>query len=210
MNTRESFFLLLATYLNIDTGSISESNTFDELGLDSMDAVDVVMQVEEKYDITVDDADLASFTTVGDALTYIENSISNKTQGTNMPETKPQSAAQEATINETEARTIIHGALVARGIKMDGKEVTKKLVDDILDIAEELSFDGLVAGKGIKMQDFMTIEVREHAATTYKVPDVKNPGQFLTGTVPAGKHVGVIISDKLKEALNASNDSLVE
>lgn len=210
MNTRESFFLLLATYLNIDTGSISESNTFDELGLDSMDAVDVVMQVEEKYDITVDDAALASFITVGDALTYIENSISNKTQGTNMPETKPQSAAQEATINETEARTIIHGALVARGIKMDGKEVTKKLVDDILDIAEELSFDGLVAGKGIKMQDFMTIEVREHAATTYKVPDVKNPGQFLTGTVPAGKHVGVIISDKLKEALNASNDSLVE
>lgn len=210
MNTRESFFLLLATYLNINVESISESNTFDELGLDSMDAVDVVMQVEEKYDITVNDADLASFVTVGDALTYIENSISNNTtQGNNMPETKPQTAHQEATINETEARAIIHGALVARNITMDGKPVTKKLVDDILDIAEELSFDGLVAGKGIKMQDFMTIEVRENAETTYKVPDVKNPGQFLTGTVPAGKHVGVILSDKLKAALNAFSDSLV-
>lgn len=213
MNTRETFFLLLATYLNIDEGSISESNTFDELGLDSMDAVDVVMQVEEKYDITVNDADLASFVTVGDALIYIENSISNNTtQGNNMPETTP-TAHKEATINETEARAIIHGALVARNITMDGKPVTKKLVDDILDIAEELSFDGLVAGKGIKMQNFMTLEVREHQATTAKVPTTKNEDgswNFMTVDVPAGKHVGVILSDKLKTALNASSDSLVE
>ena len=211
MNIRNDFFLLLATYLNMSVDAISDNSTFADLGIDSMDAMDVVLEVENKFDIEVADEDLASFIKVSDALTYIENKLSvETTQGNNMAEKKPQTKYQESTINETEARAIIHSALTSRGITMDGKPVTKKLVDDILDIAEELSFDGLVAGKGIKMQDFMTLEVREHAESTYKVPDVKNPGQFLTGTIPAGKHVGVIVSEKLKAALNASSDSLVD
>ena len=102
------------------------------------------------------------------------------------------------TINEQEARVAVHAALEAKGIK-----VTKTVVDQVMDTATDLAIAGLSAGKGIKVRGLGTLEVREHAESTYKVPDVKNPGQFLTGVIPAGKHIAFNASDAVENALNA-------
>ena len=45
----------------------------DDLGADSLDAVEVNMAIEEAFDISIPDEALADFVTVGDIVTYIDN-----------------------------------------------------------------------------------------------------------------------------------------
>ena len=45
----------------------------EDLGADSLDVVELVMALEEKFDIEIPDADAEAIATVGDALKYIEN-----------------------------------------------------------------------------------------------------------------------------------------
>jgi len=112
------------------------------------------------------------------------------------------------TVNEQEAREAVHAELTARGIT-----VTKTAVDQILDVASDLSIAALASGKGVKVQGLGTLEIRQHQARAYKVPnklveDPANPGTFLprtytTHNAPAGFHIGFNSSDSLLDALNA-------
>ena len=51
----------------------------DDLGADSLDAVEFIMALEEKFGIEIPDADAEAMLTVNDAIMYIENKI-NKPQ----------------------------------------------------------------------------------------------------------------------------------
>ena len=46
-----------------------------ELGLDSLDVVELLLQLEEQYDIHFDDIDMSNFKTVGDLLASIEQKL---------------------------------------------------------------------------------------------------------------------------------------
>jgi nucleoid DNA-binding protein len=96
-------------------------------------------------------------------------------------------------INEKEARDAVHAAL-----EKDGVKVTKKLVDQVMDKASDLSFNALVAGKAIKIQDLGTLEVRAHAERDYVLPNGDK------GTAPEGFHVKFVESEKLKRTLNTT------
>ena len=48
-----------------------ESSFVDDLGADSLDFVELVMAIEEEYDIEVPDEDAEKFQSVGDAVNYI-------------------------------------------------------------------------------------------------------------------------------------------
>lgn len=50
-----------------------EASLKDDLGLDSLDAVELNMALEEEFSITIDEEALAGFVTVQDIVTYIEN-----------------------------------------------------------------------------------------------------------------------------------------
>jgi acyl carrier protein len=51
----------------------SETASFTgDLGADSLDTVELVMALEEKYNLEISDADAEKITTVGDAIKYIE------------------------------------------------------------------------------------------------------------------------------------------
>jgi nucleoid DNA-binding protein len=89
---------------------------------------------------------------------------------------------------------------IAASLKAEGVEVTKTIIDKILDKQRSLGFNALVAHKAIKWQDFGTLEVHSHAERPYKVPDGK--GGFLEGKIPAGYHVKFVESKKLLDALN--------
>lgn len=52
-----------------------EAKLKDDLGADSIDAVQIVMEVEDAFGITVDDQEAESMETVGDVVKYIENNI---------------------------------------------------------------------------------------------------------------------------------------
>ena len=49
-----------------------EASFVDDLGADSLDVVEFVMEVEKEFDITIPDEEAAKLNTVGDAVKYIE------------------------------------------------------------------------------------------------------------------------------------------
>ncbi len=60
--------------LSCNADEISENSKFvEDLGADSLDVVELVMALEEKFDIEIPDSDAEAIATVGDAVKYIEN-----------------------------------------------------------------------------------------------------------------------------------------
>lgn len=64
---------LLVDQLDVDDGAITmESSIIDDLGADSLDVVDMVMSLEEEFDVEIPDEEIESMKTVGDIIRYIE------------------------------------------------------------------------------------------------------------------------------------------
>ncbi len=67
---------LLAEQLDIDENNITnESLLVEDLGADSLDAIDIVMSVEDEFKVEVPDEIIEKIETVGDIVTYVENNI---------------------------------------------------------------------------------------------------------------------------------------
>ena len=65
---------VVAEQLNIEIGEIKvESKFTEDLGADSLDVVELVMALEEKFDIEIPDEKAEGIRTVQDAITFIEN-----------------------------------------------------------------------------------------------------------------------------------------
>lgn len=64
----------IAAQLNIPLDSVHEnSRLVDDLKADSLDVVELIMSLEERYNIEVPDEDLTQLKTVGDIVRYIES-----------------------------------------------------------------------------------------------------------------------------------------
>ncbi len=50
-----------------------DANLFDELGADSLDAVELSLAIEEKIGVSIDQEAMVNIKTVGDIMDYIEN-----------------------------------------------------------------------------------------------------------------------------------------
>ncbi len=50
-----------------------EAHFVDDLGADSLDTVELIMQLEEEFGVEIPDEDAENITTVGAAIDYIEN-----------------------------------------------------------------------------------------------------------------------------------------
>ncbi|MBR2134071.1 MAG: acyl carrier protein [Eubacterium sp.] len=67
---------ILAEQLDVDESIITaESMLVEDLGADSLDAIDIVMSVEDEFKIEVPDEIIEKMESVNDILTYIENNI---------------------------------------------------------------------------------------------------------------------------------------
>lgn len=67
---------MLADQLQIDPSTITmESRLFEDLHADSANVMIMVMDVEEAFNITVDDDVLPNIRTVGDIVTYLEKVV---------------------------------------------------------------------------------------------------------------------------------------
>lgn len=51
---------------------VTDDSTFKELGVDSLDAVEIVLKLEEEFDIEISDEDAKQINSVSEAVTYIE------------------------------------------------------------------------------------------------------------------------------------------
>ena len=64
---------LVATQLGVETDEVvPEARMIDDLGADSLDVVELVMSLEEAFDITVPDEDVETLATIGDMQAYLE------------------------------------------------------------------------------------------------------------------------------------------
>ena len=52
---------------------VPEASFLDDLGADSLDTVELIMEFEEEFDLEIPDEDAEKITTVGAALEYINN-----------------------------------------------------------------------------------------------------------------------------------------
>lgn len=67
---------ILADQLEISADEITlTSSLTDELGADSLDAIDIVMSLEDQYGIEVPDSVIENMKTVEDIVSYIESNV---------------------------------------------------------------------------------------------------------------------------------------
>lgn len=79
MNTEEVFEKvkgIIVEQLGVADASVTmEASFIDDLGADSLDIVELVMALEEEFDIEIPDADAEKVTTVGDVVDYIKENV---------------------------------------------------------------------------------------------------------------------------------------
>ncbi|HEU4963057.1 MAG TPA: acyl carrier protein [Bacilli bacterium] len=60
--------------LGVEEGEIKLESSFKEdLGADSLDVVELVMELEDEFDLEISDEDAEKINTVGDVVTYISS-----------------------------------------------------------------------------------------------------------------------------------------
>jgi acyl carrier protein len=81
--TREEIIKITNDFLieeiEVDPGVISENATFkDDLGIDSLDFVDIVVIVEKKFGFKIKAEEMSGVTTLGGFYDYIEKKVNNQ------------------------------------------------------------------------------------------------------------------------------------
>ncbi len=72
MTTIERVKKVVAEQLDRNQEEVTTEASFEDLGADSLDMVELTMAFEEEFDIEIPDEDAEKIRTVGDAVTYLE------------------------------------------------------------------------------------------------------------------------------------------
>jgi acyl carrier protein len=76
MTTFDKVKVIVADKLGVDAAKVTEAAAFvNDLGADSLDVVEFVMEVEKEFDITIPDEEAGKLVTVGDAVRFIETHV---------------------------------------------------------------------------------------------------------------------------------------
>ena len=72
----EKVKIILAEQFDIDEDSLqNDTDLQDDLGADSLDVVDLLMSIEDEFDIEIPDEEIENIRTVGELVNYIENNM---------------------------------------------------------------------------------------------------------------------------------------
>lgn len=61
--------------LGFEIENLTLESTLEDMGADSLDAVELIMALEEAYEIEICEADAQKFTSLGNIVTYIESKV---------------------------------------------------------------------------------------------------------------------------------------
>ena len=62
--------------LSVEADAITENASFtNDLGADSLDTVELIMDFEREFNISIEEEDAEKITTVGEAIAYIEKAL---------------------------------------------------------------------------------------------------------------------------------------
>jgi acyl carrier protein len=63
--------LVLARF-SLEEEDLTLETTFESVGADSLDIVELIMEIEEEFDVEIPDEDMKKMTTVGDMVEYLK------------------------------------------------------------------------------------------------------------------------------------------
>lgn len=64
---------VIVEQLGVEEDEVTIETSFDDLGVDSLDLFQIIIELEEAFNVRIEDAEIIK--TVEDAVTYIENRI---------------------------------------------------------------------------------------------------------------------------------------
>ena len=71
--TEQRIQAIIVEKLGVDDGDVTRDASFtNDLGADSLDTVELIMEFEKEFDMTIPDEDAEQIATVGDAVDYVE------------------------------------------------------------------------------------------------------------------------------------------
>jgi acyl carrier protein len=74
MSSYEKVQEIVADKLGVEKSKITKEASFiDDLGADSLDTVELIMKMEEEFDIEIPDEEAEKLKTVGDVVNYLDN-----------------------------------------------------------------------------------------------------------------------------------------
>lgn len=75
-NILEKVTAIIVDKLGVEASEVSAQSSFtNDLGADSLDTVELIMELEKEFDISIPDEDAESIQTVGSAVDYIEKQV---------------------------------------------------------------------------------------------------------------------------------------
>ena len=78
-STEEKVKSIIVEQLGVKVEEVNPTASFiDDLGADSLDTVELVMALEEEFAIEIPDEDAEKMRTVGEAIKYIQDKLSQK------------------------------------------------------------------------------------------------------------------------------------
>jgi acyl carrier protein len=76
MQLEERVTNIIVSHLNVSQEEvIPEASFVDDLGADSLDIVELVMAMEEEFDVEIPDEDAEKIQTIGDAIAYLKEKL---------------------------------------------------------------------------------------------------------------------------------------
>ena len=76
MSVAEKVKSIIVEQLGVDAEEVTPAASFtDDLGADSLDIVELVMAMEEEFDIEIPDDDAEKIQTIGDAIAYLKEKV---------------------------------------------------------------------------------------------------------------------------------------
>ena len=70
---------VIAEQLMVDVDEVTDEASFvDDLGADSLDTVELIMEFEDEFGIEISDEDAEKISTVGEAVAYLEKLVEGK------------------------------------------------------------------------------------------------------------------------------------
>ncbi len=69
---------IIVEKLGVNEEDVTEDATFTDLGADSLDTVELVMEFEKEFNIAIPDDVAEKITTVGEAIKYLEENLKNQ------------------------------------------------------------------------------------------------------------------------------------
>ena len=80
-SVEERVIAIVCENLGVNKEQVTRNTNFiEDIGADSLDIVELIMELEEEFDIQIPDDQAEKIKTVGEAIDYIENAIKNKGQ----------------------------------------------------------------------------------------------------------------------------------